>query len=590
MKMRASDYLAQLLVQNGIVNVFTVVGGGAMYLNDAFGNAPNIECIYNHHEQASAMAAESYARVNNKTAVACVTTGPGGTNAITGVLCAWQDNIPLLVISGQVRYNTTVESTGLNLRQFGEQEHYIVQTIQPITKYAVTIKDASKLKYHIEKAIYLANNGRRGPCWVDIPLDIQGAIIETDELEGYIPESENYVPFAKERFLETIKIAERPVILAGSAIRTANLHKEFLQLVNDLKIPVVASTSNADLLPCHHKYYYGNFGVFGGRPGNFIVQNADCLISLGCRLSFKQTGFNFEGFSPLSKKIVVDVDINELKKETIKIDIPICMDLKDFINEIRNLKLHFECLDPSWLHYCNDLKEQFPVFQPTHVTSKNVNPYYFAEALKEVLRDDAICVVGNSCACVSVLQCGIKETNQRLWGNVNCGTMGYDLPAAIGASVAAKKRVICITGDGSIQMNIQEIQTIVHNKLPIKIFIFNNYGYHAIMQTHMNFFGRLTGCTQQSGISFPDFQRLAYAYQIPYYKCDSNKELKQVINEFLKDDNYGICEIIEDTNQPIEPKVKSKARKDGTIFSPPIDDLFPFLDEEIYMKYSIYGK
>ncbi|MEA4925062.1 MAG: thiamine pyrophosphate-binding protein [Syntrophomonadaceae bacterium] len=590
MKQRASDYVAQLLVEYGINNVFTVVGGGAMHLNDALGYNSNIECIYNHHEQASAIAAESYARVNNKMAVVCVTTGPGGTNAITGVLCAWQDNIPLLVLSGQVRYNTTVESTGLNLRQFGEQEHYIVQTVQSITKYAVTVKDVSHIKYHIEKAIYLANHGRRGPCWVDIPLDVQGAIIEIDELEGYVPEFENGMPFAKERFLQTINMAKRPVILAGSAIRTANAHQEFLRLVDELKIPVVASTSNSDLFPCSGKYYFGNFGVFGGRAGNFIVQNADCLISLGCRLSFKQTGFNFEGFAPLSKKIVVDVDINELKKETIKIDIPICIDLKDFINEIKDMELSFDLLDLGWIKYCEELKEQFPIFQAKHAISNHVNPYYFAEELKKFLPDDSICVVGNSCACVSVLQSGTKEKNQRLWGNVNCGTMGYDLPAAIGAAIAAKKMIICITGDGSIQMNIQELQTIVHNRLPIKIFIFNNFGYNAIMQTHTNFFGRLTGCTQESGISFPDFKSLAYAYQIPYYKCETNKELGHVLNKFLENENYGICEIIEDSNQPIEPKIMSKALEDGRIISPPIDDLAPFLGKELYRKYSSYAK
>lgn len=590
MRMRLSDYVAELLLENGIKNVFTVVGGGAMYLNDSFGNNPKIECIYNHHEQASAIAAESYSRINNEIAVACVTTGPGGTNAITGVLCAWQDNIPMLVISGQVRYKTTVESTGLNLRQFGEQEHYIVRTVQSITKYAVMVKEASHIKYHIEKAIYLASHGRRGPCWIDIPLDIQGAMIETDHLEGYTPEYDHEIFFPKESFLQTLQNAKRPVILAGSAIRTANAYKEFLRLVEKLKIPVVASTSNADLLPIGENYYFGNFGVFGGRAGNFIVQNADCLLSIGCRLSFKQTGFNFEGFAPYSNKIVVDVDIEELKKETIKIDVPICMDLKYFLNEAIHTDFNFNCLDTNWIKYCEELKVQFPIFQTNHSLSENVNPYYFAEHLKKLLPSDAVIVVGNSCACVSVLQSGIKRKNQRLWGNVNCGTMGYDLPAAIGAAMASKKLVICVTGDGSIQMNVQELQTIVHNKLPIKIFIFSNGGYNAIMQTHDNFFGRLTGCTKESGVSFPDFERLAYAYKIPYFKCEKNKDLVNLLDRFLNDEKYGICEMIEDINQPIEPKVKSKVREGGAIMSPPIDDLAPFLDQDIYQKYSKYNK
>lgn len=587
MKIRVADYVAELLVESGICNVFTVVGGGAMHLNDALGNHKGISCIYNHHEQACAMAAESYARLEGRMAVACVTTGPGGTNAITGVLCAWQDNIPMLVISGQVRTNTTVESTGLKLRQFGEQEHYIVDTVKSITKYAVMVKCASDIRYELEKCIYLASSGRRGPCWIDIPLDIQGAMIETEELAGYNPVTKACMySFDKDELINKLKNAQRPVLVAGSAIRSANVHNEFLEFLDKLQIPVLAANGCNDILPVKDVRYYGNFGGIGGRAGNFMIQNADVILVLGCRMAFKHIGFNYEKFSPHSYKIVVDVDEQELKKSTLKIDMPVCMDLKDFFEMVRDDEIKCEKMLPKWKEYCDELKNEFPIYQEKYEESDCVNPYYFAEALKRNIPADGIIVVGNSCACDCCRQCGTEEPGQRLWGNTNCGTMGYDLPAAIGAAVAGKRDVYCVTGDGSIQMNLQELQTIVHNKLPIKIFIHNNEGYFAIEQTHSNFFGRLTGCTKESGISFPDFCKLAYAYGIPYYKITNHQELDKSLSEILALEGYGICEVISDTNQPIEPKSKSKALENGEIVSPPLDDLYPFLEKSVYDRYA----
>lgn len=585
--MKVSDYIAELFVSHGVSNVFTVVGGGAMHLNDSFGHHPGLECIYNHHEQASAMAAESYARLSNKMAVACVTTGPGGTNAITGVLCAWQDNIPLLVISGQVRYETTVESTGLKLRQFGEQEHYIVDTVRSITKYAVMIKDADTVRYHIERAIYEATHGRRGPCWIDVPLNIQGAQVDPAKLVGYREPAAPETPDVNE--LERIfASARRPVILAGSAVRTAGVYDRFRSMVKRLGIPVLAATAIADLFPTDDGDYFGNFGIIGGRAGNFIVQNADCILVLGCRMSFKQIGFNYQSFSPNSIKVVVDVDAEEMKKPTLKIDYPINADLGDFITAMERQNVLFTNIDPRWIAYCRQLKREFPIFEARHRTSKSVNPYFFAEELKKQLPKDSITVVGNSCACDIVRQCGIRYEGQRLWGNTDCGTMGYDLPAAIGAVVAAKRMVVCVTGDGSVQMNLQELQTIVHNKLPIKIFIHSNGGYLAIVQTHTNYFKRLSGCTKESGISFPDFERLSYAYGIPFCRCATHEELKEKLPGFLAESSYGICEIISDTGQPIEPKTKSKVMPDGQIVSPPIDDLYPFLDHTVYERYASF--
>ncbi len=587
MKLRAADYIAQLLTENGIHHVFSVVGGGAMHLNDALGNCQGLHVVYNHHEQASAMAAEGYARVNGVPAAVCVTTGPGGTNAITGVLCAWQDNIPMLVISGQVRYETTVESTGLELRQFGEQEHYIVDTVKSITKYAVMIKDPKKIRYHIEKAIYLATQGRCGPCWIDVPMNIQGAMIETEEQLPYsIPEKEGQ-HFSAERVLRMLHQAKRPLILAGSGIRAPGIYEQFEKFIRKIGIPVLAATSISDILPVGDELYFGNFGVFGGRPGNFMVQNADCLLVLGCRLSFKQIGFNYQLFAPHAKKIVVDADINELKKDTTKIDLPICTDLKEFFARMIKQSLTI-AQDPDWLPYCNVLKKRYPIYSERFEHSEKVNPYYFFDRMKQFLQKDAVIVAGNSCSCVNLLQSGVEQKGQRLWGNVNCGTMGYDLPAAIGAAVAGNRQVICVTGDGSIQMNIQELQTIVGNHLPVKIILFNNNGYHAIVQTQSNFFGRLSGCTQSSGVSFPNFELLAAAHGIPYCRCERNEDVDRVLNSFLCTEGVGLCEVLEDSEQPIEPKLKSKALPSGQMASPPISDLAPFLPEEEYAKYFDY--
>ncbi|MBQ9580235.1 MAG: thiamine pyrophosphate-binding protein [Lachnospiraceae bacterium] len=583
MKMRVADYIAKFLVDNGCTQVFSVVGGGAMYLNDAFGNTKELKCTYTHHEQAAALAAVGHARITGESACVCVTTGPGGTNALTGVLCAYQDNIPMLIVSGQVRLNTTVESTGLNLRQFGEQEYTIIPSVRPMTKLAVMIEKPEDIRYYLEKAYKTANSGRRGPCWIDVPLDIQGAEVEVDELIGYTEyDEEPRMVNNLERAVSMLEKAKRPVILAGSGLRTSGMLATFKELAKKWGIPVIGATSIVDYYPNNAEGYYGMFGVFGGRAGNFIVQNADVILSLGCRLSFKQIGFNYENFAPDVKKIVVDVDINELNKSTMQIDLPIHADLKDVLNakELRDLKP--TSMEPKWIEYCNMLKKRFPVYLEKFADSEEVNPYEFIHQLQKFSDNGRIIVVGNSVACVSVLQCGINEEGQRLFGNVNCGTMGYDIPAAVGAAIAAKREVLCITGDGSMQMNIQELQTIVHNKIPVKVIVFNNGGYQAIMQTQTNFFKRLSGCNYDSGISMPDLKKIAEAYGLPYVKIEKNAEIADKLKELSKIEGPAICELVQDIKQGIEPRTKSMTKDDGTLFSPPIDNLFPFLTEEEY--------
>ena len=584
MKKRVADIVKDILIEEGIKDCFTLTGGGAMHLNDAFGNSQEMHCTYFLHEQGAAIAAEAYARVNNQLPVVCVTTGPGGTNALTGVLCAWQDSIPMLEISGQVKTSSMVESTGLALRQFGEQESRIVETVSAMTKFAVTVKEAEKIKYYLKKAIHLAKSGRRGPFWIYIPLDVQGKYIELDVLEDYIPEKEEW-QFEEDRVMELLRNAKRPVILAGSALRTAEALDVFRSLCNKWNIPVIAAKSLADIMPNGDKNYFGNFGINGGRAGNFIVQNADCLLVLGCRLAFGHIGFNYELFSPNSIKIVVDVDKEELKKETVKIDCAVNVDVKFFLERLVEKEVSFD-MDDQWLRYCCELREKFPVYQAKFGDAKGVNAYYFAAVLKKYMDENAICIMGNNCSSMAIKQCGVEKTTQRMWGNVNCGTMGYDIPASIGASIAAQRQVICCAGDGSFQMNIQELQTIVNYALPIKLFVFNNGGYRLIVLSQSRAFGRLSGCTKETGLGLPDIQKIAFAYGIPYFSCGQKEGLEEVIEAVLRQDGYAICEIYEDVDQTIEPKLGNIVQKDGSIVSPPISDLTPLLDRELYRKYS----
>ena len=591
MKQRVADYIADFLVEKGITDVFTVVGGGAMHLNDAFGQHSKLHCIYNHHEQACAMAAEGYTKLRGNIALVCVTTGPGGTNAMTGVLCAYQDNIPMLVISGQVRYATTVASTGLDLRQFGEQEYHIVRSVEPMTKYAHMVTKPMEIRYHLEKALYLAQSGRRGPVWIDVPLDIQGAIIETDNLEGFEPPVD-YCPYDEyaQQILAKLKTAKCPIILAGAAIRSADAYESFKILIEKLNIPVLAATCVGDILHNGHPLYFGNFGVIGGRTGNFMVQNADVILALGCRMSFNQIGFNFSAFAPNAYKIIVDVHADELKKETIKIDMPIHADMEFLIKTMNKKILNPWEKNDAWFAYGTELLKRYPIYQEKHKTSKFVNPYYFAHVLGEVVPDDSIIVVGNSGVGGMTLQSGINKESQRLFGNRNCGTMGYDLPAAIGAAVASKKSVVCLTGDGSLQMNLQELQTVVQNNIPIKLIVSNNSGYLCIVRTQTNFFnGRLSGCTPESGLSCPNMERIAKAYRIPYTLIENHENLDVKLKEFLTQDGYGICEVMQDTEQTTEPRTTSKKLDNGNMVSAPIDELAPLLSKKEYEKYRYFN-
>jgi len=583
MKQRVADFIADYLAANGINQVFSVVGGMAMHLNNAFGTNKNLNVMYNHHEQACAIAAESYSRIHNKMSAVCVTAGPGGTNALTGVLCAYLDSLPMIVISGQVRSDITVASTGLNLRQFGEQEYQIVKSVMFMTKFAVMVTDAKLIKYHLGKALHLAQTGRRGPCWIDIPLDVQGQTIETEGLMDYMPEQSSSCDIATiENIISEIRKSSQPVLLAGSSLRTAGVLDSFRELADNLRLPVICPTSTVDVMANNDECYFGMFGSFGGRVGNFIVQEADLLISFGCRYSFKQVGFNYEKFSPHSKKIVIDIDAEELKKHTIKSDIPVNADLYEVISALNNENFDSNIeIKHEWLEYCNYLKRKFNKAESYRNTS--ISAYQFANSFYEKSETDAITVLGNNCAAISFLQKGTRTRSQRIYGNVNCGPMGYDIPAAIGAAVASGSTVYCMTGDGSIQMNIQEFQTIVHHKLPVKIVVFNNNSYQAIVQTQTNFFnGVFTGCTEGSGISFPLFEKIAWAYGFPFKRVTESADIVNSIDWLQQQTSFALLEVVQTVPDPIKPKMSSKKLDDGSVVSLPIDDLFPFLSEDEY--------
>lgn len=586
MKKRVSDFIADYIADNGIKDVFMVTGGGAMFLNDSLGHHKKIHCTYNHHEQASAMAAEAYARMNNEIAAVCVTTGPGATNAITGVAGAWMDSIPMLVLSGQARYETTVYASGLKLRTRGVQEFDIIGSVRNMTKYCELVSDPKKIKYCLEKALYLAKEGRPGPCWLDIPLDVQGAIVETEELEGFTkPETDYSIndDVIKE-IVEKLKHAKRPVIFVGNGVRLAGAHDSFMKLVNFLEIPVVTGMSSVDAIATDHPMYVGRNGTTGDRAGNFAIQNCDVLLSLGSRQSFFQTGFNYKTWARNAFKIINDIDAQELEKDSINADLKVCGDVKDLIEKLHKVSEAIGMPSySSWIEQCSLWKQKYPVVLKKHYEDEHANIYAFYNELTKMLPETMNLVVSVGTSRVAGSQASIIKEGQRFITNPSMASMGYDLPAAIGVCAAnGYKPTVLVTGDGSLQMNIQEMQTIVHNKLPIIIFVMNNQGYHSIRMTQRSFFDEpLIGIGPESGdISFPDLSKLMQAYGVKYYRIETNSELNSVIAQVLASEKPCLCEVMLSTNQVTEPKVASKRLPNGQMVSATLEDMAPFLPEE----------
>lgn len=601
-----------------------------MHLNDSLGHQEGLTCVYNHHEQACAIAAESYARIHNKIAALCVTTGPGGTNAMTGVVGGYLDSIPMLVISGQVRYDTTARSTGLPLRAMGDQEFDITKSAAAMTKYAQMVTDPKQIRYCLEKAFYLATTGRPGPCWIDIPVNFQGSFIETDELEGFDPaevEQEQAPAISDadvDAILDKIAAAKRPVFYAGNGIRISGGHDVFRRVVELLGIPVVTCWDSIDAIEDAHPLYVGRGGIMGDRAGNFVVQNSDLVFASGNRLSIRQVGYNWTTWAREAYVIMNDVDEAELKKPLLHVDMPVWGDAKELMEKLEKRLLERKAAgafggsyanpdgsnetsslfdNHDWIVRCQQWKENYPVVLPKHYAeTDHTNVYAFIKELSSRLHNGQVTVVGNGSACVVGSHGYVIKKDQRFIINSAIASMGYDLPALIGATVAeygdkalygralqddfTGDDVILVTGDGSIQMNIQELQTIIHHKLPVKIFVINNQGYHSIRQTQTNLFAKnFVGIGPQSGdLSFPDMAKLAPAYGYPYYAIDGNDRLAGVLEEVLAVKGPAICEIFVSTTQNFEPKSATKRLEDGTLVSPPLEDLAPFLDRDEFYK------
>lgn len=591
MKQRISDYIADFLSTKGVTHVFTVTGGGAMHLNDALGHHPALTCVYNHHEQASAIAAEGYTRMSGRLAAVCVTSGPGGTNAITGVLGGWLDSIPMFVISGQVKRETTIHATPVPLRQLGDQEYDIISSVKPMTKYTVIILNPLEIAYHLEKAYDLAQNGRPGPVWLDIPLDIQAAVVETDELKHYRPEDDKdrVAPFYDTRLtssvIQELKAAKRPLVLLGTGVRLADAKEDALRFLESAQLPVVTAWNAHDLVPDDNALFCGRPGTVGTRGGNFAVQNCDLLLVLGCRMNIRMISYTKFEFAKNAKKIVVDIDPNELRKPTVKVDLPICADLRDVLSDLlrQDLSSIHSSEHDDWIKRARATHLNYPPVLPDYRSkAEPVNPYVFLNEFFKALKDDDQIVCGNGSACVIGFQAAVIKRQTRLFTNSGCAAMGYGFPAAIGAVVArGGQRVICIDGDGSFQMNMQELQTVVYNRLNLKIVYLNNNGYHSIRQTQTNLFkGRpLVGVCDGNGLSFPDPERLASAYGIPFVRITREDQIPDLIKA-MEADGPLFIEAVVDPGQNFEPKTSSKRLPDGRMVSAPLEDMAPFLPRE----------
>lgn len=584
---KLSDFVAKRLKDfYNVEHVFMVSGGGAMHLNDSFGKY--IPYVCNHHEQACAIAAEGYARVNQKLAVVNVTTGPGGLNCLNGVFGQWTDSVPVLYVSGQVKQSTTLASCpNIPLRQLGDQEVDIVACVKPLTKYAVTLADANDIEYVLEKAVYLATHGRPGPVWIDIPINLQAAMIDESKLKQYdSAEDELFLPDIDKEIdtlQEMLKSSERPLIIAGHGITISKSKDEFLKLVEKLNIPVVTTMNGFDTISDDNENFIARIGTVANRAGNFVLQNADLVISIGSRNNIRQVSYNWENFAKNAKLVSVDIDKAELDKPTVRPDLKINADAKDFI--MKALKKLEQKKVSKWIGFCKNLKEKYPpVSEAPRVAHNPIEPYYFVDKLIECFKEGEVIVGGNGTAFLLPFQVGKVKNNQRYIWNSGDASMGYDLPAAIGACFANDcKRTVCLAGDGSIMMNLQELQTIKHYNLPIKLFVLNNNGYISIQQTQKNFFeGRMTACTENSGVSIPDFIKVGKAFGLETVKIDSLTNLELQIENVLEKQGPVLCEVMLSPDYIFAPKLSAKKLADGTMISPSLEDLYPFLDRKEY--------
>ena len=607
-QVRVADLIASLLAKHGIRDLFMLTGGGAMHLNDAFGREKKLRKFFLHHEQAAAMAAESYARLSGRPAALNVTTGPGGLNALNGVFGAYVDSVPMVIVSGQVKRETLAANFPVPLRQLGDQEVDIVSMVAGITKYAVVLQNPADARAVVQKALHLATRGRPGPVWIDVPIDVQSALVDPESLASYAHEASDDSGEAPNTGAELgaltgsalekevadligeLCAAERPMVLAGAGIRISGQHKQFMEFVERLQVPVLTGWNAHDVIENDHPLYIGRPGTVGDRGGNFAVQSADYLLVLGSRLNIRQISYNWRSFAKNARVAMVDVDSAELAKPTLNLHRPIHADLRDFFSVAANTRLPASDRRQErsrFLVSCRGTAKRYPVVLPEYWEKPTpVNPYCFGEALFDSLEEGDVVVTGDGTACVTMFQAANIKRGQRLFTNSGCASMGYDLPAAIGAYVASgARRIICLAGDGSIMLNIQELQTIAGGRMPIKIFILNNDGYHSIRQTQENYFSdNIVGCGPDSGLSFPDFQKVAAAFDLPASRIRTHAELRGGILQALKGDGPAVCEIVLDKVQQFAPKLQSRRLPDGEMVSPELEDMAPFLPREEVSK------
>lgn len=584
--MKLSDFVVQFLVEKDIRAIFLVSGGGIMHLVDSVGKTSKMQYYCNYHEQACAYSAEVFSRVTGKIGACLVTTGPGGTNALSGVASAWVDSIPVLVLSGQVRRDLIADYT--QIRQMGPQEGNVVEMARPVTKYAVTLLDPQKVRFELEKALYLARNGRPGPVWLDFPLDIQGAEVDETKLDAFVPQEAGTDPsLLKEQvsnFIHIVREARRPLFLLGNGIHIARAELLLGELLERMPFPVVLPNCAKDLVPESYPRNMGVFGTAGQRRANFTVQNADCVIFLASGINVTKAGFNYKGFAPKAKKVMVDIDEGQLFHQAIHPDFGVQADIHDFLTELLSqLDSNKVQFSPSlkWLEACAMWKERYPIILDEFYQDKeHVNSYVFVDKLSDSLDATDVVVAGNGIDEVSYWQAFKVKPGQRTMISGNWGPMGWDLPAAVGACIGTGRRTICLSGDGSFQWNLQELLTIKHYQLPVKIFIFNNRGYTNIRLTQANFFGRFVGADEDSGVSNPDFAHLAAAFGFSYSAIHNNDEITPGIQRVLASAGPALCELNIAIEQGITPKASAFRREDGTLESRPLEDMAPFLPRQ----------
>lgn len=584
--MRVADYIWKTLADKGVRHVFLVTGGGAMHLNDALGLERRIKYVCNLHEQACAMAAEGYARASGTPGVINVTTGPGGTNALTGVMGAWLDSVPMVIVSGQIKRATMITACpNLKLRQLGDQEYNIVDAVKPMTKFAKTVMSVEEVPQVLEDAWRICQEGRPGPVWIDVPLDIQAAeMVPRAKCEVRSAEGRETGDVGREavQIAEALKAAKRPAIIVGSGVHNAHCEELFLKVAESLNIPVLTSISGIDLIPSDHPLFFGRPGILGERPANLIMQNSDLFIVLGTRMGIRICGYAYETVARAAKKVMVDIDPNELEKPTFRPDVKICADAGDFL---RALAVELPSLGPKaeWLDYCRRMKAKYPVILPEHrARTDYVSSYVLPEAIMRHAPDPLTVVTSNGIAYTSTFQAIPIRKGMRMFSNEACASMGYGLPAAIGAAFAdAGRTVVCFEGDGSIQMNIQELQTLLNYKLPVKLFVYNNGGYLSIKMTQRAFFnGRFMGSEAGSGVILPSFEKIAAAYGLPYFRLKNNQELDVKLPEIFATEGPALVEVMLDPFEKLGPKAASKKLPDGTMVSAPLEDMAPFLPRE----------